>query len=150
MSITTAISWGVALVLFAGLVWIRWRRRSQNPFTTRSGTIVNPPTMAAMPNAADALVYVNEDGSVRELTEAEKKYVDTEFSALDGARPYVKSRYSERTAWGLRGYLPPADVPYGTSIPSGPVTGHAAPTDSASGRAVASGTGPSARSKLRV
>jgi hypothetical protein len=28
--------------------------------------------MAAMPNAGDALVYVNEDGSVRELTEAEK------------------------------------------------------------------------------
>jgi len=46
-----------------------------------------------------ALVYVNEDGSVRELTEAEKKYVDAEFSRLDGARPYVKSRYTDRTAW---------------------------------------------------
>src|ERR1700752_388032 len=120
MSITTAISWGVALVLFAGLVWIRWRRRSQNPFTTRSGTIVNPPTMAAMPNAADALVYVNEDGSVRELTEAEKKYVDTEFSPLDGARPYVKSRYSDRTAWGIQGYLPRTQVPDGVHIQPAP------------------------------
>jgi hypothetical protein len=59
---------------------------------TPTGTIVDAPKMAAMRNAADALVYVNEDGSVRELTEAEKKYVDTEFSPLDGARPYVKSR----------------------------------------------------------
>lgn len=76
--------------------------------------------MAVMPNAADALVYVNEDGSVRELTEAEKKYVNTEFSPLDGARPYVKSRYSDRTAWGLRGYLPRTHVPYGTSIHPAP------------------------------
>lgn len=59
---------------------------------TPTGTIVDAPKMAAVRNAADALVYVNEDGSVRELTEAEKKYVDTEFSPLDGARPYVKSR----------------------------------------------------------
>ena len=76
--------------------------------------------MAAMPNAAEALVYVNEDGSVRELTEAEKKYVDTEFSPLDRARPYVKSRYSDRTAWGVRGYLPRTLVPYGTSIRPAP------------------------------
>jgi hypothetical protein len=116
MSIATAIGCGVALVLCAGSVWIRWRRRNRNPFTTRSGTIVDPPKMAAMPNVAGALVYVNEDGSVRELTEAEKKYVDTEFSPLDGARPHVKSRYSDRTAWGLRGYLPRTEVPYGTSI----------------------------------
>ena len=34
--------------------------------------------MAAMPNAGDALVYVNEDGSVRELTDAEKTYVEME------------------------------------------------------------------------
>jgi hypothetical protein len=120
MSIATAIGCGVPLVLCAGSIWIRWRRRSRNPFTTRSGTIVNPPKTAAMPNAADALVYVNDDGSVRELTEAEKKYVDTEFSPLDGARPYVKSRYSDRTAWGLRGYLPRTHVPYGTSIHPAP------------------------------
>jgi hypothetical protein len=66
--------------------------------------------MAAMPNAGDALVYVNEDGSVRELTDAEKTYVETEFSPLDGARPYVKSRYFDRTAWGLQGYLPRTQV----------------------------------------
>ena len=79
--------------------------------------------MAVMPNAGDALVYVNDDGSVRELAEAEKRYVETEFSPLDGARPYVKSRYSDRTAWGRRGYLPRSEVPEGVSIDPAPPPG---------------------------
>ena len=66
----------------------------------------------AMPNASGVLVYIDNDGSARELTEAEKKYVDTEFSPFDGARPYIKSSYSERTALGeIRGYLPRTKVP---------------------------------------
>jgi hypothetical protein len=72
--------------------------------------------MAAMPNAGDALVYVNEDGSVRELTEAEKTYVETEFSPLDGARPHIKLRYFDRTARGIQGYLPRTEVPHGMPI----------------------------------
>jgi len=58
--------------------------------------------MAAMPNAGDALVYVNEDGSVRKLTDGEKRYVETEFSPFDGARPFIKSHYRDRTAWGIQ------------------------------------------------
>jgi hypothetical protein len=116
MLISIAIGYAIALVLCVASIWIRWRRRSRNPFTKRSGTIVNPPKMAVMRNAGAALVYVNEDGSVRELTEAEKNYVDTEFSPLDGARPYVKSSYSDHTAWGLRGYLPRTEVPHGVAI----------------------------------
>lgn len=76
--------------------------------------------MAAMPNAADVLVYVNEDGSVRELTGAEKTYVSTPFSPLDGARPYIKSRYLDRTTWGIQGYLPRAEVPHDVAIASAP------------------------------
>jgi hypothetical protein len=53
-----------------------------------------------MPNASGVLVYINDDGSARALTEADKRYVDTEFSPLDGARPYIKSHYSEHTALG--------------------------------------------------
>lgn len=84
--------------------------------TTRSGVVVSPPKMAIMPNAGDALVYVNEDGSVRELTEAERTYVETEFCPLDGAQPYIKSRYLEPTAWGLQGYLPRTAVPEEVAI----------------------------------
>ena len=61
-----------------------------------------------MPNPSEGLVYINEDGSVRELTEADKKYVDTEFSPFDGARPYIKLHYSQRAALGeIRGYFAP-------------------------------------------
>jgi hypothetical protein len=74
-----------------------------------------------MPNASEVLVYINDDGSARELTEADKKYVDTEFSPLDGARPYIKSAYSERTALGeTRGYLPRTEVPEGVLINPAP------------------------------
>jgi len=71
--------------------------------------------MAAVPNAG-VLVYVNEDGFVGQMTDAERTYVATEFSPLDGAGPYIKSGYSERTAWGIQGYLPRAEVPDGVSI----------------------------------
>ena len=80
MSVATAIGWSLALVLVAASLWIRQRRRRRSAFTTASGSIVRPPKRAAMPNASEMLVYVNEDGSVRELTAADKKYVDTEFS----------------------------------------------------------------------
>jgi hypothetical protein len=120
MSIAIAIGWGIALLLCATSLGIRWRRRSRNPFTTRSAAIVNPPKMAVAPNAGDALVYVSEDGSVRELTEAERKYAGTEFSPLDGARPYLKSRYLDRTAWGIQGYLPRTQVPDGVHIQPAP------------------------------
>ena len=74
-----------------------------------------------MPNAREVLVYIKEDGSVRELTEADKKYVDTEFSPFDGARPYIKLNYSQRTALGeIRGYLPRTEVPEGMPINPAP------------------------------
>jgi hypothetical protein len=76
---------------------------------------VSPPKLAAVPSA-DALVYVNEDGSVRDLTQAEKTYVTTEFSPLDGARPYIKPRYLDRTAWGIQGFLPRTQVPHDMPI----------------------------------
>jgi hypothetical protein len=120
MSIAIAVGWGIAVVLCAASLWIRWRQRSRNPFTTRLGATANPPKVAVMPNAGDALVYVNEDGSVRELIEAEKKYVETEFSPLDGARPYIKPRYLARTAQGIQGYLPRIQVPDGMSIHPAP------------------------------
>jgi hypothetical protein len=70
-----------------------------------------------MPNASEVLVYINDDGSARELSETEKKYVDTEFSPLDGARPHIKTRYEQRNGWGnLSGFLQRKDVPVGMPI----------------------------------
>lgn len=49
-------------------------------------------------------VHVNEDGTVRELDNEEEDYLNEEFDPADGARPYIKSRYSELTPdkkiWG--------------------------------------------------
>ena len=68
-----------------------------------------------MAKPSEALIRINEDGSARQLTAAEKRYVDTEFSPFDGARPYIKATYEHRNGWGeIAGFLHrdklPADV----------------------------------------
>ena len=121
MSIAILIGWGLVLILISISFWIRRRLRVRAAFSTRSGSLVQLPKRAAMQNAGERLVYINEDGSARELTAEERKYVDTEFSPFDGARPYIKSHYSQRTALGeIRGYLPRTEVPDGTPINPAP------------------------------
>jgi len=45
-------------------------------------------------------VFVNEDGSAREVTILEKLFLQTKFSGGDGARPYIKTKYSEKDGSG--------------------------------------------------
>jgi hypothetical protein len=117
MSIAIGVGGGLALILVAVFLWTRPQRRIRNSFSSRSGRSVQPPKRAAMPNASEVLVYVNDEGSARELSETEKKYVDTEFSPLDGARPHIKTRYEQRNGWGnLSGFLQRKDVPVGLPI----------------------------------
>jgi hypothetical protein len=117
MSIAIGIGWGLALVLLAVSLWTRRQRRIRNSFSSRSDRPVQPLKREAMPNASEVLVYINDDGSARELSETEKKYVDTEFSPLDGARPHIKTRYEQRNGWGnLSGFLQRRDVPVGMPI----------------------------------
>jgi hypothetical protein len=117
MSIAVGIGWGLALMLLAVSLWTRRQRRIRNSFSSRSGRPVQPLKRAAMPNASEVLVYINDDGSARELSETEKKYVGTEFSPLDGARPHIKTRYEQRNGWGnLSGFLQRNDVPVGMPI----------------------------------
>ena len=42
-------------------------------------------------------VYVENDGTVRELDSEEIEYLQTEFEPTDGARPYIKSHYNQLT-----------------------------------------------------
>ena len=42
-------------------------------------------------------VYVEIDGTVRELDKGEIEYLETKFEPSDGARPYIKSRYNQLT-----------------------------------------------------
>lgn len=46
------------------------------------------------------LVYVESDGSVRELTIGERLYLKTDFHPADGARPSIKSRYEDKNGLG--------------------------------------------------
>ena len=75
----------------------------------------------AVPKPSEVLVRIDGDGSAWELTDAEKKYVDTEFSPFDGARPYIKSDYLQRTPLGaINGFIDRKKVP--TEIPINPAS----------------------------
>ncbi len=57
-------------------------------------------------------VYVNQDGSARELSANERAYLSTDFAGADGGRPYIKSNYDERDGWGsLSGFLERRSLP---------------------------------------
>jgi hypothetical protein len=62
-------------------------------------------------------VYVNQDGSVREVSPNEQEYLEEEFSPYDGARPYTKSSYESLDGWGsMSGFIPRNMIPTGTRI----------------------------------
>jgi len=66
-------------------------------------------------------VYVNADGSARELHESERRYLETEFKGGDGAAPYIKSSYEERNGWHeLNGYLERSLLPESAAIRDAP------------------------------
>jgi hypothetical protein len=67
-------------------------------------------------------VYVNADGTARELHAGEREYLETPFSGGDGGRPYIKTSYEERDGWGeLSGYMLRSLLPDGTPIHDAPV-----------------------------
>ena len=66
---------------------------------------------------ARQFVWVEDDGSVRELGFDEQAYMNTEFHPGDGARPYIKARYSARSPDGrLSGFLPRRKLPGNASV----------------------------------
>jgi hypothetical protein len=66
---------------------------------------------SSMPSA-DELVYVNQDGSVRELSRDEREYLSQAFHPGDGRRPYIKASYESQDGWGsVSGFLPRKRLP---------------------------------------
>ena len=64
------------------------------------------------PQAGFPCVYVNQDGSVRELSQGEQAYLSRKFDPFDGARPYLKSNYRSLDGWGSQsGYMERRRVP---------------------------------------
>ena len=71
-------------------------------------------------DASDALarfVYIDDDGSARELGPWDATYLATDFDPGDGGRPYVKDTYDRRTPDGrLRGFLERVSLPMHIAI----------------------------------
>lgn len=70
----------LAVLLVAFLVWKFGPRRTQE--------------------GGFKFVYVNQDGSARELSPAEQAYLSEEFAGGDSGRPYIKSSYESHDGWG--------------------------------------------------
>lgn len=66
-------------------------------------------------------VYVNADGTARELHQNERQFLETEFLPGDGGRPYIKSSYPEKDGWGaISGYLERSELPHGKTVDPAP------------------------------
>ena len=121
MTTSAVIGWTLALILIAISFWIRRQRRARvRPFA-RSGPQRSAGT--ASPKPSEALVYIEADGTARELSQAEKTYVDTDFSPFDGARPYIKSSYEQRNGWGeIKGFLHRKELPPNMPVSPAPLS----------------------------
>ncbi len=65
-------------------------------------------------------IYVNEDGTARELTNEERQILTQKYESGDGARPNIKFGYNERKLNGkLSGFLKRRHLPWNIVI--GPV-----------------------------
>ena len=65
-----------------------------------------------MEEQATQFVYVNQDGSARELSPDERAYLSEEFSFGDGGRPYIKRRYESLDGWGSQsGFVERRQIP---------------------------------------
>jgi hypothetical protein len=66
-------------------------------------------------------VYINADGTARELHATERAWLETEYALGDGAAPRVKDSYDDLNGWGeIKGYLQRADLPAGMAVGDAP------------------------------
>jgi hypothetical protein len=70
-------------------------------------------------------IYVEDDGTYREIDEEERKYLEERFHPCDGARPYTKfGLYSLTPDGKIGGYLErtklPRDLKAGSPVPPRP------------------------------
>jgi hypothetical protein len=107
------IGGAVVVVLVAACVW-----RVRHP-RGPSMVVVSRKQAAREPYP---YLYVNADGSARELHPNERKYLETPFQGGDGARPYAKRSYSQKkNGWGeVKGYLKRSKLPPGIPVGAAP------------------------------
>lgn len=113
----------VALLIACGVMWYLLRsRRSVSNKSSRPVQRYRQDTQTihlyAEVDREQALVepypfvFVQKDGTARELHQSEREYLQTPFYPADGGRPYVKSTYEQQNGWGnSEGFLERVKVP---------------------------------------
>jgi hypothetical protein len=111
------ISIGAAMTLGASQLIDRSR---SDRLSVQTGLLMGASTVAAK-SKLFPYIYINADGSARELHATERTYLETEFAGGDGNAPNIKLEYEERNGWGdLNGYLARDRLPSGMPIASAP------------------------------
>ena len=66
-------------------------------------------------------VFVNDDGTVRELHQSERSYLEMRFHPTDGGRPYIKDSYEKKDGWSsIGGFCPRSKIPVDISVLDAP------------------------------
>jgi len=100
-----------------------WRVRRPRVMPPRRDGFISRPVVTPAESSADPYpyVYVESDGTARELHLGEREYLETPYHPADGGRPYVKRGYEARDGWGdLAGFCMRAQLPEGTVVGSAP------------------------------
>jgi hypothetical protein len=116
----TILVLGVAVVVLVLRHPKKISKRAPTPMDTRrlSFAIVDRDQARVQPYP---YLYVNADGSARELHPNERNYLETPFDRFDGGRPSIKSSYSSKNGWGeITGFLERSKLPQGTQIHPAP------------------------------
>jgi hypothetical protein len=67
-------------------------------------------------------IFVNGDGSARELHSGERNYLETPFHPADGGRPYTKDGFSQKNGWGeIAGFMMRSLLPEGIHVRPAPL-----------------------------
>lgn len=126
----------LAVLTVCLIEWNKRRRTTQQPAQLKPSKVTRPvpaaPPSSSRPRAVIdpekddvypyPYVYIQKDGSARELHPSEREYLETPFHFGDGARPYVKSTYEERNGWSdVNGFLERARVPKQIQIQHAPI-----------------------------
>jgi|SRR6185437_2859755 len=117
------LSWLVALgVLTIGAAALVTRRYFAEVERRRSGDSYAIVTAAESATKPYPYVYVEVDGSARELHSSERAYLEQYFLPFDSGRPYVKWRYRQKDGWGeLSGDLRRSKLPRSVRVQPAPL-----------------------------
>jgi hypothetical protein len=93
-------------------IWVTWQTRPRRP-----------------KEDGYRYIFVEDNGTAREVTSDEREFLEMDFDPFDGARPYIKTCYATLNGYGgLSGYLPRRQLP--ENIPIAPPKDNTSDLDS--------------------